>query len=148
MNADDSCPLCATNTDAIWHNDELRVIDACHPDYPGYTRVIWNAHVTEMTDLQPAEQQRLMQVVWVVEHTLRAALAPTKINLAEFGNQVPHLHWHVIPRWQNDLNFPDAIWAGSGSESGRLHSWALMEEGLLSRVPGYQAALREALMTL
>jgi len=38
-------------------------------------------------------------------------MQPTKINLASLGNVVPHLHWHVIPRWADDTHFPDPIWA-------------------------------------
>ena len=45
------------------------------------------------------------------ERVLRAELAPDKINLATLGNQVPHLHWHVIPRFADDAHFPDPVWA-------------------------------------
>jgi diadenosine tetraphosphate (Ap4A) HIT family hydrolase len=46
-----------------------------------------------------------------VEAALRSLVAPDKINLAALGNMVPHLHWHVIPRWRDDSHFPAAIWA-------------------------------------
>jgi diadenosine tetraphosphate (Ap4A) HIT family hydrolase len=42
---------------------------------------------------------------------LRRLLQPTKVNLASLGNQVPHLHWHVIPRFADDAHFPDPVWA-------------------------------------
>jgi diadenosine tetraphosphate (Ap4A) HIT family hydrolase len=42
--------------------------------------------------------------------TLRAVLAPLKINLASFGNMTPHLHWHVIARFEWDSHFPQPIW--------------------------------------
>jgi len=63
-----------------------------------------------MTDLDPGQQQYLMSVVFAVEAVLRQLVSPDKINLASFGNMVPHLHWHVIPRWQDDRNFPEPIW--------------------------------------
>ena len=80
-------------------------------DYPGFCRVIWPAHVREMTDLEAADRARLLDVVLATETALRAQLAPLKINLAALGNQVPHLHWHVIPRFADDAHFPDAVWA-------------------------------------
>ena len=80
-------------------------------DYPGFCRVILDAHVKEMTDMAPAQRQRLMAVVFAVEAAVRAAVRPDKINLASLGNMVPHVHWHVIPRWADDVNFPDAVWA-------------------------------------
>lgn len=35
---------------------------------------------------------------------------PDKINLAQLGNMVPHLHWHLIPRYKDDTHFPESIW--------------------------------------
>jgi diadenosine tetraphosphate (Ap4A) HIT family hydrolase len=52
-----------------------------------------------------------MAIVFAVEQVLRELLQPEKINLASLGNQVPHLHWHVIPRFSDDAHFPDPIWA-------------------------------------
>jgi len=106
------CPLCSeTNERLLWRDERLRVIDASDDLYPGFTRVIWQAHVAEMTDLSPSERQHLMRIVWTVEQAQRDVLAPDKINLASLGNVVPHLHWHVIPRWRDDRHYPDAIWA-------------------------------------
>ncbi len=106
------CPLCATrDTPAIWRDARLRVVSAGDPDYPGYLRVIWHAHVAEMTDLDAAERDHLLLVVLAVERALRETLRPEKINLASLGNQVPHLHWHVIPRFADDAHFPDPVWA-------------------------------------
>ena len=107
-----ACPLCQpTAEECVWANHELRVIVVSDGDYPGFCRVIWQAHVAEMTDLDPDARMRLMAAVWAVEAALRAALKPDKINLASLGNQVPHLHWHVIPRFRTDAHFPDPIWA-------------------------------------
>lgn len=106
------CLLCQTSGGTVlWQNEHLRVIDACDALYLGFTRVIWTAHVVEMTDLSAAEQTELLRVVLLVEQVQRAELNPDKVNLAAFGNVVPHLHWHVIPRWQDDPHFPQAVWA-------------------------------------
>jgi diadenosine tetraphosphate (Ap4A) HIT family hydrolase len=106
------CLLCQTpGGTVLWQNQHLRVIDACDALYPGFTRVIWTAHVVEMTDLSAAEQIELLRVVLLVEQAQRAELKPDKVNLAAFGNVVPHLHWHVIPRWQDDPHFPQPVWA-------------------------------------
>ena len=51
-----------------------------------------------------------MQVVCQVEQLIRDVIEPHKVNLASFGNFVPHLHWHVIPRWEDDAYFPESIW--------------------------------------
>jgi diadenosine tetraphosphate (Ap4A) HIT family hydrolase len=107
-----ACPLCQSrNENILWQDALLRVIRVDDPDYPGFCRVILNRHVKEMTDLSPPERARLMQAVFGVEAALRELLQPNKVNLAAFGNQVPHLHWHVIPRFTDDRHFPDPVWA-------------------------------------
>ena len=96
---------------AIWCDARVRVVSAADADYPGFLRVIWHAHVREMTDLELAEREHCLRVVLAVEQALRETLHPEKINLASFGNQVPHVHWHVIPRFADDAHFPDPVWA-------------------------------------
>lgn len=107
-----NCVLCnSAGGKIIWENTSLRVIDAADAQYPGLTRVIWQAHVREMTDLDPSARAEVMEAVWTVEKVMRQVLRPDKINLASLGNVVAHVHWHVIPRFQDDAHFPDAIWA-------------------------------------
>jgi diadenosine tetraphosphate (Ap4A) HIT family hydrolase len=60
--------------------------------------------------LSAAERNRLMAVVFAVEQVVREAVQPQKINLASLGNVVPHMHWHVIPRFTDDKHFPNPIW--------------------------------------
>ena len=106
------CPLCdPIDAPILWQCDDITVIDAQEPDYPGFCRVIWRAHRTEMSQLAAPERQLLMNIVFAVEQALIDNLRPNKINLASLGNQVAHLHWHVIPRFNDDRHFPDAIWA-------------------------------------
>jgi diadenosine tetraphosphate (Ap4A) HIT family hydrolase len=96
--------------DILWRDDRCRVVRVADPDRAGYCRVIWSAHVKEMTDLAGADQLHCMRVVLAVEQALRNVLKPHKINLAEFGNMTPHLHWHVIARNLHDAHFPNSIW--------------------------------------
>ena len=112
------CELCDANLgDVIIASPQWRVILVDDPDYPGFCRVIWNAHVKEMTDLSDADKAILMQVVWQVEAAQREVLQPHKINLASFGNMVPHLHWHVIPRYTGDAHFPHPVWAAARTDN-------------------------------
>jgi diadenosine tetraphosphate (Ap4A) HIT family hydrolase len=105
------CPLCRSDAGTVlWRDALCRVVLADEPDYPGFLRVILDAHVKEMTDLPAAEQQALLHVVLATEAALREVMAPDKINLASLGNVVPHLHWHVIPRFADDPHFPNPIW--------------------------------------
>ena len=106
-----TCPLCDTpGGTLLWRDAVCRVVRADEPDHPGFLRVVLNAHVKEMTDLPAADQLALMRVVFATEAALREVMAPDKINLASLGNVVPHLHWHVIPRFADDPQFPNPVW--------------------------------------
>jgi diadenosine tetraphosphate (Ap4A) HIT family hydrolase len=94
----------------VWENELARVILANEADHPGFCQVVLSRHVKEMTDLPEADRTRLMRIVFAVEAAQRALLAPDKVNLASFGNMVPHVHWHVIPRFVDDPHFPNPTW--------------------------------------
>jgi len=94
----------------LWHDALCRVVRAEVDGYPGFLRVVLSRHVAEMTDLDPTERDRMMHVVFGVERVLREMYRPDKVNLASFGNQVPHLHWHVVPRFRDDPHFPEPVW--------------------------------------
>jgi len=111
------CELCERDGGIlIARNAQLRIIRAEDADHPAFYRVIWNAHVAEWTDLPPPDRSAIMQVVAKVETVLRQALQPTKMNLASLGNVVPHLHWHVIARFDWDARWPAPVWAPKNKE--------------------------------
>jgi diadenosine tetraphosphate (Ap4A) HIT family hydrolase len=106
-----TCELCENaGGEVLWEDDFCRAVWAYQPDYPGLCRVIWDKHVQEMSDLAPADRDRLMRAVFATEQALVEVIKPDKINLASLGNVTPHLHWHVIPRFVDDPHFPNAIW--------------------------------------
>lgn len=116
------CPLCAPGLDTlVWEDECCRVISVADTDYGGYCRVIWTAHVAEMTDLTSSAQRHLMNVVLATETAVRTLMQPTKVNLASLGNMVPHLHWHVIARFADDRHFPEPIW-GVPQRDGVKHA--------------------------
>jgi diadenosine tetraphosphate (Ap4A) HIT family hydrolase len=108
-----ACELCELKVDPVYRDERLSVILVDDPAYPGFCRVIWHAHVKEMSDLAPADRMALNDAVWHVELALRAVMAPDKVNVASLGNVVPHLHWHVIPRFADDAHFPNPVWAAA-----------------------------------
>ena len=109
-----TCSLCAEDGGAlVWRGERLRVIRAQEVGFPAFYRVVWNAHVAEFSDLTAADRVHCMEAVTLVEQALRQHLAPTKVNIAALGNMVPHLHWHVIARFDWDSHFPAPVWAAA-----------------------------------
>ena len=112
-----ACELCErSGGEVLWQDERCRVVRVEGTEgaaFPGFCRVIWRAHAREMGDLAAADRHHLLGVLDAVEHAVRAVVHPDKINLASLGNVVPHLHWHVIPRWADDSHFPAPIWAAA-----------------------------------
>ncbi|MDR2220968.1 MAG: HIT family protein [Methylobacillus sp.] len=131
-----NCELCDNpGSDILWQDTLCRVVLVDNADYPGFCRVILNRHIKEMTDLPPPEQHQLMAAVYATEAALREILHPDKINLASLGNVVPHVHWHVIPRFVDDPHFPNPIWG------------EMKRNSAAREVPGNLAVLLRAALT-
>ena len=105
------CDLAAPMT--VYADSKLSVIIVDDANYPGFSRVIWRDHVREMSDLARDDRLLLNDAVHEVEQAVREVMKPTKVNVASLGNVVPHLHWHVIPRYTDDAHFPAPVWAAA-----------------------------------
>ncbi|KQO27334.1 HIT family protein [Acidovorax sp. Leaf78] len=139
-----ACPLCAEDGGAlVWRGVHLRVIRADEAGFPAFYRVVWNAHLAEFSDLSAAERSHCMEAVTRVEQALRQHLAPTKVNIAALGNMVPHLHWHVIARFDWDSHFPSPVWAAAQRPSP-----AEREDAVRQRLPKLEASLLPVLESL
>lgn len=136
-----NCALCKDELkpeegQLIWRGDEARIILVNDPDLPGFCRVIWNRHVAEMTDLSYGEREHLMALVFAVEKAVRHVMHPDKVNIAALGNMVPHIHWHVIPRFKDDAFYPGSAWSKRVQET---------PETILLERRGSVAELKEAI---
>jgi diadenosine tetraphosphate (Ap4A) HIT family hydrolase len=127
----------------IWRGDDCRIILVNDPELPGFCRVIWNQHVAEMTDLTYGEREHLMTLVFAVEEAVRYVMHPDKMNVAALGNSVPHIHWHVIPRYKDDAFFPGSVWTNKINKTP-----ALALESRMQKAQDLPAAIRETISRL
>jgi len=114
------CPMCRR-----WDDDsDLRVVELEHSFvvlnrdqyFPGYTLLFTKQHVTELFHLDRTVRTGLMEEVSTVARTLQAVFQPDKINYELLGNMVPHMHWHLVPRFTTDPLWPRPIWAENHDE--------------------------------
>ena len=69
----------------------------------GYTVVVWRGrHVSEPTELSPDEAAQYWLEVLEVGQRIERRLEPVKLNYETLGNSMPHLHTHVMPRYELD----------------------------------------------
>lgn len=79
--------------------------------FPGYCFVVAREHVTELFHLDRAMRGTVMEEVNAVAAAVAALFRPDKVNYELLGNMVPHMHWHVVPRFRTDPLWPRPIWA-------------------------------------
>lgn len=114
MSALAGCPLCdEPGGRVVVQAPRWRVVHAEEAGFPAFYRLVWQDHVREFSQLAREDRVICTDILATVEEALLAALRPTKVNLASLGNGVPHLHWHVIARFDWDSHFPGPVWAGS-----------------------------------
>ncbi len=135
--SDPACELCtADGGRPIWREPGWRLVRVEDAAFPGFYRLIRDRHVAEFSQLAADDRRRCTDLLAWAEGLLVGQLQPTKVNLASLGNVVPHLHWHLIARFDWDSHFPGPIWAAPQrpADADRL---ALLRE----RLPALDAAL-------
>ncbi len=111
-------PRCIEACSAVFLPEEFRIADLAvstaflyrDQAFRGRCLVTLREHYTELFQLTPAMRTALMEDVTRVAEALFRALTPVKINYDLLGNLVPHIHWHVIPRFREEGAFPKPIW--------------------------------------
>ncbi len=133
------CPMCRR-----WDDDcDLRVIQLKHSFvtlnrdqfFPGYTLLFTRRHVTELFHLDGNERAELMDEVSRVARALHGVFRPDKINYELLGNMVPHMHWHLVPRFASEPLWPRPIWSEPHDER------ILSPEGYRDRIELIRKAL-------
>ena len=130
------CVFCSGERPAADHRiADLGVTAAyLHEDqfFPGWVVLVLKRHATELFHLERAERARMVDDVSRMAAVLHAVFAPRKINYECLGNQVPHIHWHVVPRRGDDPRPQDAVWTVPHAPR-RLEPVALAERIALLR---------------
>lgn len=120
MSSAAGCPMCRR-----WEDDsDLRIVELEHSFvvlnrdqfFPGYTLLFTKQHATELFHLDPVVRGLLINEVSSVAQALHTQFQPDKINYELLGNMVPHIHWHLVPRFAHEPLWPRPIWAGQHDE--------------------------------
>jgi diadenosine tetraphosphate (Ap4A) HIT family hydrolase len=112
-----ACPLCAPRPDDSpgWLKVAQLSVSTLYLErnqtYRGHCMLMYDpGHVTGLEKLEPAEYERVMADLGRAARAIAAAVQPDHMNYASMGNVVPHLHWHIVPRYRSDPRWGLAIW--------------------------------------
>lgn len=120
------CPACARLDRARRGEDPFFIAELresfCllhqHQPYEGWCSLFLKDHHEHLELLPRAGQGRLWEDVMDVAGAIRRAFSPRRLNIECLGNVVPHLHWHVIPRYDapTDPDPSSTVWTRSEHE--------------------------------
>jgi diadenosine tetraphosphate (Ap4A) HIT family hydrolase len=78
--------------------------------YHGYCLLVSRRHATELSQLSAEDRRAHLDEMCRLADTLQACFRPRKLNYELLGNQVPHLHWHLFPRYAADPEHLKPVW--------------------------------------
>lgn len=78
--------------------------------YPWLVLIPQIPDATEVHELNESQQRQLMSESSLVASALKAVTGCKKINVANLGNVVAQLHWHIVARFETDATWPGPIW--------------------------------------
>ena len=71
----------------------------------------------EMSEVPKEIRFEIYDLLDSIEKEMISYYKPKKINIASFGNYVPHVHWHIMARFEEDSYYPEPMWGKKQRES-------------------------------
>ena len=82
-----------------------------------WLKVFTKTKYKELSECSEGVRLKLFDAINIIEKAMIDYYNPTKINIASFGNYVPHVHMHIMARFENDSHFPEPMWGKKQRES-------------------------------
>ena len=81
--------------------------------------IFTNENLKEFSQCNSETKMEILRCLDIIEKFMIEYFKPEKINIASFGNYVPHVHFHIMARFKNDSYFPEPMW-GKKQREGNL----------------------------
>jgi diadenosine tetraphosphate (Ap4A) HIT family hydrolase len=111
------CPLCAPRPESNDHWDLVVALSvsslylAKNQTYRGQCQLVFDLrHVARLDQLTEDEYGAFAGDLFVAQDAVGRAVSPDHVNIESLGNVVPHLHWHIVPRYVGDARWGMPIW--------------------------------------
>lgn len=101
----------------IYENKNIR-IETEESEIP-WLKIFTQDSYKEMSEVPSEIKFEIYDLLDIIEKEMIAYYDPKKINIASFGNYMPHVHWHIMARFEADSYFPEPMW-GTRQREGSL----------------------------
>jgi len=110
--------------------------------YRGHCQLIFDArHACRSDQLSAEEWRRFCDDLYLAQRAILRVTRPDHVNVELLGNVVPHLHWHIVPRYFNDPRWGMPIWT---TPLSAMPETRLEDDDRATLIASIQAALRDA----
>ncbi len=99
----------------IYENRNIR-IETEESEIP-WLKIFTQMPYKEMSEVPTEIKMEIYTLLDLIEKEMLAYYQPKKINIASFGNYMPHVHWHIMARFEEDTYFPEPMWGTRQRES-------------------------------
>ena len=112
-----NCPLCQTRPDIDEYSFKIIELDVStlylerDQQYAGYCVLKFTKrHATGLEHLTAEEHASFARDLKTAADAIYRAFTPDHMNYATLGNVIPHLHYHLIPRYKDDGRWGAPVW--------------------------------------
>ena len=99
----------------IYKNDLIK-IEIESSEIP-WLKIFTIENIKEFSQCNSQTKQEIFKYLDIIEKEMLAYFNPKKINIASFGNYVPHVHFHIMARFEEDSYFPEPMWGKKQREA-------------------------------
>ena len=99
----------------IYENENIR-IEVESSEIP-WLKIFTQHPYKEMSEVPGLIKFEIYDLLDIIEKEMISYYDPKKINIASFGNYIPHVHWHIMARFEEDSYFPEPMWGTKQRES-------------------------------
>lgn len=90
----------------------------------------------EMSEVPAGIRLEIYDLLDLIEKEMLSYFQPKKINIASFGNYMPHVHWHIMARFEEDSYFPEPMWGTKQRECTLdLPDLEIFYKNLITKLP-------------
>jgi diadenosine tetraphosphate (Ap4A) HIT family hydrolase len=98
------------DTELVWEFPHSIALLGPWQYYRGYCILVLRRHATELHLLPKDERRAYLDEMCLLARAISECFQPPKLNYELLGNQVPHLHWHLFPRYLHDAKAQRPVW--------------------------------------
>lgn len=99
----------------IYQNELIKV--EIEPHEIPWLKIFTQESIKEFSYCDNDTKMEILRALDIIEKEMLEYFNPDKINIASFGNYVPHVHFHVQARFKDDSFFPEPTWGKKQRES-------------------------------